>query len=136
MDQLSVSGVKKSSVSATPHKVFVDPGHSHSTEKWYWHPIIYYSNPDGTQITDPDRRFLEFYSGDNLSHYAFKQSYYVRRSDRQPVRLKNKAVKVDVDGNLDVGGIITTAYDKVGINRTDPKEILDVNGNIRLYGKR
>ena len=54
--------VKKSSVSATPHLVTVDPGHIARNGDYGWHPIIYYSNPDGTASTDYDRRFIEFYS--------------------------------------------------------------------------
>ena len=74
-------------------------------------------------------------------HTAVSKSYYVRRSDGQPVRLKNK-VKVDVNGNLDVdgnfdvdgtiNGIITTANGNIGIGTTSPKALLNTNNVMTL----
>ena len=93
---------------------------------------------------------IEFWS-DYGNHIYWKSNTYtgrkifVRRSDGQPVRLKNK-VKVDVDGNLDVDGIITcsqitasksdngingltvTNAGWVGIGTTGPQAPLEIFG--------
>lgn len=93
---IQVSGVKKSSLSSSPHTVRANVRLSFNKDD----PQIGYSYPDA--ILDTAEREWEAYEG-RTSH----RSYYVRRSDGQPVRLKNKVVKVDVDGNLDVDGKIT-----------------------------
>jgi len=93
---VQVSGVKKSSVSSTPHTV---EAHVRAVENGNCDPQILYSKP-GIGSSHPNRRWNDFDNG------AFARTYYVRRSDGQPVRLKNK-VKVYIDGNLDVDGKIT-----------------------------
>ena len=141
---VQISGVKKSSLSSNPHtvKAAVRPNYNHHD------PQIHYSYP-GANLTLGEREW-EAYEG-RASH----RSYYVRRSDGQPVRLKNR-VKVDVDGNLgvdgnlDVDGKITcsqisalnnnggnnltfTSDGYVGIGTTNPDAPLHVVGDNKSY---
>ena len=125
-------GVKKSSVSATQHLIYSNPTVANHR------PHIFYSNTDGTldNTNNGSNRldWTEYDAGivtnNNWGYMAGERKYYVRRSDGQPVRLKNK-VKVDVDGNLDVdgtiNGIITTANGNIGIGTTSPKALLNTN---------
>tara|TARA_Y100000768_G_scaffold330686_1_gene269538 strand:+ start:9372 stop:11870 length:2499 start_codon:yes stop_codon:yes gene_type:complete len=95
-------GVKKSSAYSFPHLIYSNPTISNLR------PHIFYSNRDGDSMPAGEggitwtERWYDFTS----TYTQGIRKYYVRRSDGQPVRLKNK-VKVDVDGNLDVDGTIT-----------------------------
>ena len=137
---LQVSGVKKSSLSSTPHTVVGTVRASVNKDD----PQIKYSYP-GANLTVGEREWKVHES--KASH----RTYYVRRSDGQPVRLKNK-VKVDVDGNLDVDGKITcshisalnnnnggnnltlTSDGYVGIGTNSPDAPLHVVGDNKSYG--
>ncbi|MFL2921630.1 MAG: tail fiber domain-containing protein [Limisphaerales bacterium] len=133
---LQVTGVKKSSVSSNPHTV---EAHVRPNSHNHHDPQIMYSYPGSTGFGGGGRWWEAYES--RASH----RSYYVRRSDGQPVRLKNK-VKVDVEGNLDVDGIITcsrlaasttdtgitsltvTSEGFVGIGTTTPQAPLEIFG--------
>ena len=94
----NISGIKKSSRSEVPHNIY---GHVRIADT----PdpqLFYVVKNTADALENPglaSQRWLEWHG------HAFSDSFYVRRSDGQPVRLKNK-VKVDVSGNLNVGGTI------------------------------
>ena len=93
---IQVSGIKKSSQSSEHHTALV---HVRPSSHNHHDPQILYSYYPGNTFPDGGRVWNVHESQSN------NRSYYVRRSDGQPVRVK-KRVKVDVDGNLDVDGNI------------------------------
>ena len=108
-----VNGVKKSSVSENPHPVTVINAVGSMAR-----PHIYYSSATGdkTSVAAILNHSWTNYYDSTYSQTNTAVSYYVRRSDGQPVRLKNK-VQIDVDGNLGVDGTITCS--RITASKTD-----------------
>jgi hypothetical protein len=122
--------VKKSSVSASPHLGLI---HARSSTHQNGDVGILYSDINGDPpTTGPGGQIWVGSNGTNPDLGTGINSYYVRRSDGEDVRLKNK-VKVDASGNLNVDGIINCSRISAIDDRLNMElDRLEWNGNLNL----